>query len=249
MASPTPNLVVHHLQIGQGERIPFLLEELALPYTIKLYKRAPLLSPPELKALHPMGASPVLQDLTTTPETPLLLAESGAIVEYLLNKYGNGSLSLPPSHANYADYLYWLHFSNGNLQPTIFRRATVKGLVPDLDDKRYKMADGRVQTCLQQFNERVASNTWLAGDEFTAADVMSMWCFTTMRQFEPFDLTEYPGILGWLKRVSERPAYKAAMAKGDPDLDIEAGISAKGPSPFGAFAAARAEASPKREKL
>lgn len=94
-------LTVHHLQISQSERIVWLCEELEIPYTLKLYQRAPFLAPPELKALHPMGAAPVITD------GPITLAESPACVEYIIQKHGSGRLMLPPSHPDYADYLYW----------------------------------------------------------------------------------------------------------------------------------------------
>ena len=225
-------LTVHHLQVGQGERIPFLLEELGIPYEIKLYQRDPFFSPPELKAKHPMGAAPLLEDATSDPENPLLLAESGAIVDYVIHKYGNGKLALPPSHPNYADYLYWLHFSNGNLQPTIFRRWQARMMASDLQDPRFQSNDERVKRVLGHMNKRLESNDYLAGSEFTAADVMTVWCFTTMRKFEAIDLEEYPAIHAWLKRATDRPAYRAAMKKCDPELDLEAGVSAKGPPAF-----------------
>ena len=228
MANPT----IHHLQVGQCERIPFLLEELGIPHEIKLYQPDPFFSPPELKEKHPMGASPLLEDATTDPANPLFLAESGAIVDFIINKYGNGRLALAPSHMNYADYLYWLHFSNGNLQPTIFRRFQARMMADDLQNPRYQATDERVKRVVGHINDRLASNEYLAGSEFTAADIMTVWCFTTMRKFEPIDLTDYPAILAWLKRVTARPAYQKAMKKSDPELDLEAGISAKGPPPF-----------------
>ncbi|KAF1969628.1 glutathione S-transferase [Bimuria novae-zelandiae CBS 107.79] len=225
-------LTVHHLQVGQGERIPFLLEELGIPYELKLYQRDPFFSPPELKEKHPIGASPLLEDATSDSEHPILLAESGAIVDYIINKYGDSRLAIPSSHPNYADYLYWLHFSNGNLQPTLFRRFQARMLVSDQQDPRYQGADERVQRALKHMNERLASNEYLAGSEFTAADIMSVWCLTTMRKFEPIDLTGYTAILAWLKRVTKRPGYQTAMKKSDPELDLEAGISVQGPPPF-----------------
>jgi glutathione S-transferase len=227
-SSSTPALTVHHLQVGQGERIPFLLEELNIPYTLKLHKRDPLFSPPELKALHPMGGSPVVVDATFNPSNPLVLAESGAIVEYLIHKHGNGRLALPPSHPNYADYLYWFHFSNSNLQPGISRRL---GQQPT--DPRYAMTGERIHKMFSLFNERVTSHPYLAGEEFTAADIMSVWCFTTMRMWVPNDLGPYPGILAWLERCTTREGYRRAMEKGDPELKIEELISAKGPEMFG----------------
>lgn len=235
----SPNLTLHHLQIGQGERITWLLEELAIPYKLETYKRSPLLAPPELKAKHPIGASPVLED-HTDPSNPISLAESGAICEYIIHKYGNGRLALPPTHKNYADYLYWSHFSNATLQPGIFRRAMTRGMVGE-NDPRYKGNDARVKTAVGHLNARLLkTGAWLAGDEFTAADVMTGWCLSTMRHFESVDLTEYEGILNWHKLIGEREAYRRAMSKSDPDIDIDEGLSAKGPPVIEMFVKAMA---------
>ncbi|KAH7136058.1 glutathione S-transferase [Dendryphion nanum] len=230
--TPTPKLTVHHLQIGQGERIPFLLEELNLPYTLILHQRDPFFSPPELKAIHPTGASPVLEDATFTPNSPLILAESGAITEYIIQRHGAGRLALPPSHPNYADYLYWLHFSNSTLQPAIFRRFLARSLASSPEDPKFLTQDQRTKANLAQLNKRLEANTWLAGDEFTAADTMMVWCLTTMRMFEPVDLTGHEGTLAWLKRATDREGYRRAHEKMDPELDIEELRSAKGPTPF-----------------
>ncbi|KAH6639058.1 glutathione S-transferase [Boeremia exigua] len=236
----TPNLTVHHLQIGQGERVPWLLEELNIPYKLVNYKRSPLLSPDELKAKHPLGASPVLED-HTDPSNPITLAESGAIVEYIIQKYANGKLALGPSHKNFADYLYWFNFSNCTLQPAIFRCAMLRGGIPNsATDLRFLGAEDRVKKALNHINSRLLSNQWLAGEEFTAADVMTGWCVTTMRHFEPIDLTEYEGILGWVKRFNEREAYRTAMGKSDPDINLEENSSAKGPAPIEMFIRAMA---------
>ena len=223
----SPKLIVHHLQVGQGERIPWLLEELNIPYELKLYKRSPLLAPPELKAVYPIGASPVLEDVTD-PSNPIKLAESGAIVEYIIHKHANGRLALNPQHKNFADYLYWLHFANATLQSGLFRRGMARGMVGE-EDPRYKGSAARAVIALNHVNNRLLENEWLAGYEFTAADVMTAWCFTTMRKYEPADLTGYEGILAWLNRIGERAAYRTAMGKADPELDIEEGLSAKGP--------------------
>lgn len=234
----TPNLTVHHLQIGQGERIPWLLEELAIPYKLVNYKRSPLLAPPDFKSKHPIGASPILEDHTDA-SNPITLAESGAIVEYIIHKYANGKLALAPSHKNFADYLYWFHFSNATLQPAIFRNAMLRGALPPTDP-RYLGAEARLKLALSHMNDRLLSSTWLAGEEFTAADVMTGWCVTTMRVFEPMDLTEYEGILRWVKRFGEREAYRTALGKSDPEVRLEETLSAKGPEPAQIFVNAMA---------
>lgn len=236
----TPNLTVHHLQLGQGERIPWLLEELSIPYTLKTYQRAPLLSPAALKSQHPLGASPVLED-HTSPGAPIVLAESGAIVEYIIGKYAQGRLALGPAHPDFAHYLYWFHFSNATLQPGIFRRALLRGAIPDAAaDPRFLGADARVRAALAHLDQRLRASVWLAGDEFTAADVMTGWCVTTMRMFEPIDLSEYDGILAWVRRFGERETYRRAMGKSDPEIRLEETASAKGPAPIELFAKAMA---------
>jgi glutathione S-transferase len=108
-----PMLRIHHLGHSQSERIVWLCEELGIPYELRHYRRYAVtrLSPPELRALHPLGAAPLIED------GDLLLAESAAIVEYIIVRHGGGRLRLDPSHPDYAAYLYWFHFSNGNLHP------------------------------------------------------------------------------------------------------------------------------------
>ncbi|KAF7377470.1 putative glutathione S-transferase [Mycena sanguinolenta] len=102
-----PTLTVHHLNISQSERIPWLCEELAIPYEPKTYKRAPIFAPPELKALHPSGAAPIIQD------GDLTLAESGACIEYIAHRHAGGALFLPPTHPAYAQFVCWWHWANG----------------------------------------------------------------------------------------------------------------------------------------
>ena len=110
-------LTIHHLGKSQSERVIWLCEELGLSYDTIRYERDPvtMLAPPELKRLHPLGAAPVIT------EGKLVLAESGAIVEYILAKHGDGRLTLGPSNPEFSQYLYWLHFANGSLQPNTGR--------------------------------------------------------------------------------------------------------------------------------
>ena len=214
-------LTIHHLQVSQSERIIWLSEELQVPYELKLYKRDPLYSPASLKALTPLGIAPVITD------GPLTLGESGAIVEYIINRYGEGRLALPPTHPNYVDYLYWFHFSNANLQATLSRNMIVRAARLPADHPVMKSTNARMETVLGLLESRLGQVAWLAGDEFTAADIMSVFSLTTMRTFMPFDLWSHPNILRYLKRVGARKAYRDAMAKGDPDLEPMLG----GPAP------------------
>ena len=207
-------LRIHHLGHSASERIVWLCEELELPYELRHYTRDPvtILSPPELKALHPLGAAPVIED------GDLLLAESAAIVEYIIVKHGGGRLKPGPGHPDYADFLYWFHFSNGNLQPALVRLVFLRRAELAADHPVQAALLGRLEWVLALVETRLGAAPYLAGREFTAADIMSVFSLTTMRLFQPIDLAPYPDIRAWLQRIGERPAYRRAMAKSDPDL-------------------------------
>jgi len=207
-------LTVHHLGHSQSERVVWLCEELGLAYKLLHYTRDPVtrLSPPELKALHPLGAAPVIQD------GDLLLAESAAVVEYIIVKHGGGRLKPGPDHPDYADFLYWFHFSNGNLQPAMGRLMMVSRTKVPEGDPVLSGVQGRLRLVLELMEARLGKVPYLAGDEFTAADIMSVFSLTTMRLFQPLDLAPYANILAYLQRIGTRPAYRRAMAKGDPAL-------------------------------
>ena len=207
-------LKIHHLGHSQSERIVWLCEELGLSYDLVHYTRdaTTRLSPPELKALHPLGAAPLIED------GALLLAESAAIVEYIIVKHGGGRLKLGPEHADYAQYLYWFHFSNGNLMPVMGRMMSVSRAQLPADHPVQQNAQVRLDRVLALVEARLGEAPYLAGQEFTAADVMSVFSLTTMRLFQPLDLVPYPNIRAYLQRIGARPGYRRAMAKGDPDL-------------------------------
>jgi glutathione S-transferase len=206
-------LTVHHLQNSQSERIVWLCEELGIPYELKLYKRDPLLSPPALKSMTPMGSAPVI-----TESGGLTLSESGAVVEYIVHRYGSGKLILPPSHPSYPDYLYWFHFANSNLQPAFLSGLRIQHNAIGSDQPIYKQHVNNINKVLRVLDDRLSKVPWLAGEQFTAADIMTVFSLTTMRVFVSQDLSEYDNILVYLRRVGERKSYMAAMTKGDPDL-------------------------------
>jgi glutathione S-transferase len=207
-------LTVHHLGKSQSERIVWLCEELGIPYDLKCYARAPLLAPVEYKALHPIGAAPVITD------GDLVLAESGAIVEYITAKYGNGRLTLGHDHPDFAQYLYWFHFANGTLQSGMGRNMILNRLKLAADDPVLLAAKGRMDNAFNLVEARTGSATYLAGDEFTAADIMMVFSLTTMRYFLPYDLGRLPNIRGYLARIGGREAYRRAMTKGDPGMEL-----------------------------
>ncbi|HXD39531.1 MAG TPA: glutathione S-transferase family protein [Ramlibacter sp.] len=207
-------LIVHHLGRSQSERIVWLCEELGLSYELKRYDRDPktMLAPPEYKALHPLGAAPVMTD------GDIVLAESGAIVEYLITKHGGGRLALPPAHPDYAQYVYWFHFANSTLQPVMGRNLVLARAKLPADNPVLLWTKARQELALNFLDARLRDLDYLAGRELTAADIMIVFSLTTMRYFLPADLTPYPHVLQYLRRIGEREAYRRAMRKSDPDM-------------------------------
>lgn len=215
-------ITVHHLQVSQSERIPWLLEELGVPYELKTYRRAPLFAPPAYKALQHSGAAPVVTD------GGLTLAESGACVEYLARAHAGGRLFVAPSEPAYPDFLYWWHWSNGTLQPSVARAMYVRGA----GEQMQKLAREKLGRALKALDEQLGrggGGDFIVGKELTAADIMIVFSLTTMRYFSPYSLAEYPNILKYLERIGKREAYRTAMAKSDPDMTLVLGADAPKP--------------------
>jgi len=205
-------LTVHHLGKSQSERVVWLCEELGLSYELVRYTRDPItvLAPPELKALHPLGSAPLITDGGPT------LAESGAIVEYILAKYGAGKLAVTPDQPELADFLHWFHFANGTLQLAMSRCFYLRRLDLPPDNPVLAAAEGRRERAFRYVDDRLSAVPYFAGRVFTAADIMMVFSLTTMRLFVPVALAPYPAILAYLQRIGSREGYRRAMEKGDP---------------------------------
>lgn len=207
-------LTVHHLGRSQSERIVWLCEELGIPYDLKCYARAPLLAPADYKALHPIGAAPVITD------RELVLAESGAIVQYIIARYGEGRLALTDGHPDFARFLFWFHFANGTLQANMGRSMILGRLKLAEDDPVLVAATARLDRAFHLVEARTGEAQYFAGDAFTAADIMMGFSLTTMRYFLPYDLARLPNTRAYLKRIGSREAYRRAMEKGDPGMTL-----------------------------
>jgi len=209
-------LTVHHLGRSQSERIVWLCEELEIPYALKCHARdsVTMLAPPDYKALHPIGTAPVISD------GDLVLAESGAVVEYIIAKYGKGRLTLAPDHPDFASFLYWFHFSNGTLQAQMGRNMILNRLNLAADNPVVQATRARVDRSFDLVNARLGEADYLAGREFTSADIMIGFSLTTMRYFLPYDIARCPNIGRYLARIAQRPAYRRAMEKGDPGMAL-----------------------------
>lgn len=207
-------LTVHHLGVSQSERIVWLCEELGVEYDLKVYDRdaETRLAPADYKALHPIQTAPIITD------GAVVLGESGAIMEYIINRHGGGRLALAPGHPDYPHYLFWLNFANGSMMPASMLQMVFGALELPTDHPLVQAFSARGARAWEMVEQRLSQEAWFAGDEFTAADVMMGFNLTTMRAFAPHDLDPHPAIRAYLRRVGARPAYQRAMAKGDPGM-------------------------------
>jgi glutathione S-transferase len=203
-------ITVHHLGASQSERIVWLCEELGLPYELKIYSREPNgTAPPAYKALHGQGTAPIITDGS------FALAETGAIVDYILARHGAGRLAVGPEAANFPDYLYWLHFGNGFFVPSAMMVIIASRLAGD-NPQAARGFIGRHELAFRLSEERLDKAPYFAGPEFTAADIMMVFPLTSMRIATKRSLSDLPNVHAYLKRIGERPAYRRAMEKGDP---------------------------------
>jgi glutathione S-transferase len=209
-------ITIHHLGVSQSERIVWLCEELEVPYALIRYERDPetRLAPPEYRRLHPMGIAPVIED------GPLVLAESGAIIDYIISRYGQGRLRVAPDQAGFSDYLFWYHFANGTLMPSMMSDviATLTGLTTDNPLTGALRARG--QRAFGMIEQRLGEAAYFAGDAFTAADIMMLFPLATMRAFAPRDYGAFPNLRAYLQRIADTTVYRRAMAKADPGRPV-----------------------------
>jgi glutathione S-transferase len=207
-------LTVHHLGISQSDRIVWLCEELEIPYKLVRYERDPVtrMAPAGYKALHPFGTAPVITD------GDLVLGESGAIIEYIIAKHGGGRLAVTSDRPEFADYLYWLHFANGSMMPSVSIDLIMTRLGVSLQTEAARALRVRGDLAYAMIEKRLGVVDYFAGNTFTAADIIMLFSLTTMRVFAPRDLSAFPNIRAYLKRIGARPAFQRAAKKGDPDL-------------------------------
>ncbi len=215
-------IVVHHLNNSRSQRVLWLLEELDLDYEIRRYERDPktMLAPPSLRAIHPLGKSPVITD------GDLTLAESGAIIEYLVEKYGQGRLSPAPGTAAYLRYRYWLHYAEGSLMSPLLLKLVFDKIerspMPFFAKPIAKAISGKtknafitpnITTHLDYLEGELGKSTWFAGNEFSAADVQLSFPIEAAAARGGLDASR-PKLMDYLKRIHARPAYKKAIERG-----------------------------------
>jgi glutathione S-transferase len=217
-------ITVHHLENSRSQRVLWLLEELGVDYEIELYKRDPktMLGPDSLRKVHPLGKSPVVVDSGNT------LAESGAIIEYLIDRYGEGRLAPPAGSAERLRYTYWLHYAEGSLMPLMLLRLLFDRLAhPPMPlimrpaaaliamGVKGKFVTPRLTQQLDFVEAELGKSEWFAGDELTGADIqMSFPLEAAAARGAIAD--ERPNILSFVARAHARPAYNRALERGGP---------------------------------
>ncbi|MHA3840012.1 glutathione S-transferase family protein [Sphingomonas aestuarii] len=202
-------ITVHHLENSRSQRVLWMLEELGLPYTVKRYERnkVTMLAPSELRRVHPLGKSPVIED------DGAVIAETGAIVEYLVER-GNGRLG-PPSHRDNARrWRFWLHYAEGSLMPPLLVKL-VLARIPILGKAAQKKLQPMIDVHLDYIESELSQRPWFAGDEMTAADIMMSFPLEAACARGGLDETR-PATIAWLEKIHARAAYQAALAKGGP---------------------------------
>lgn len=217
-------IVVHHLNNSRSQRVLWLLEELQLPYEIRRYQRDPqtLRAPPELRAVHPLGKSPVVVD------GEFVLAESGAIVEVLADRYHPGRLAPPPGTPERVPYVYWLHYAEGSLMPLLLLKLVFDriGTAPMpfiarpvaraiAEKGRQAAVHPELRMHLDYLEGELARRDWFAGPQFSAADIQLGFPLEAARARGGLDASR-PRLMDWLARIHARPAYQRALERGGP---------------------------------
>jgi glutathione S-transferase len=200
-------IIVHHLDDSRSQRVLWLLEELGVPYEVRKHARNPQtrLAPPELKRVHPLGKSPVIEDHDR------VVAESGAIMDYILRRYGDGRFQPAPSDATYDQYVHWLHYAEGSAMPALIVRINV-ARIGDAAAAALPRLDSEIALQLGYLNAALEGRSYILGDELSAADIQLSFVGELARA--RFGISSYPNLEAWVRRFQARPAYKAALARG-----------------------------------
>jgi glutathione S-transferase len=202
-------ITVHHLNNSRSQRIVWLLEELQIPYAIKHYSRDAVtnLAPPELKAVHPLGKSPVIDD------DGVVIVESGAITDYIIRHHGGGRLAPTPGTAAHETYLQWLHFAEGSAM-TPFLLALYTARLGDAAAPLQPRIQEQIGAHVAYFSQMLGSNDWLIENQLSGADIM-MSFIAEIAAAQGLG-AHFPNLVSYVKRLQSRPAWQTAMAKTEP---------------------------------
>jgi glutathione S-transferase len=202
-------IVVHHLNNSRSQRVLWLLEELGLEYEIKCYERdaQTMLAPASLRQVHPLGKSPVITD------SDLTLAESGAIIEYLVDRYGQGRLVPAPGTKERLRYTYWLHYAEGSAMPPLVMRIVFDHFGTGDSGAYSAFIAPQIKLHFDYIEGELRKSTWFAGEEFTAADIQMSFPLEVIAML-PEEVSRRPSLKEFIERIHARPAYKRALERG-----------------------------------
>jgi glutathione S-transferase len=206
-------ITIYHLSTSRAERVIWLMEELGLQYQLERFQREPsMLAPATLREIHPLGKSPIIRDGDT------VLVESGAILEYIIQRHGNGRLAAAVDSPDYPRYLQWMHFAEGSAMTQFLLNLFLGGFVPGVDQSSPMVARVKEGSAnlLRYINNELSTRPYFAGQAFTAADIMMVYPFGIVKGFMRTDMSLYPNIESYLERIGQRPAYQKAMAIANP---------------------------------
>lgn len=204
-------ITIYHLNNSRSERIIWLMEELGLPYAIEnVAREATGAAPMSLREVHPLGKGPIVRDGDT------VIAESGAIIEYIIHRYGEGRLAVPPSSPDYARYLEWLHAAEGTTMPRFIAQWRMIRMGVDETSPMLVAMRENADNLLSFMAREVGERPYWAGNEFTAADIMMTFVLRFLTDWGQFDLSPYPSLNAYRARIEARPAYQRAMAIANP---------------------------------
>jgi glutathione S-transferase len=223
-------ITVHHLDHSRSQRVLWLLEELGVPYTVRTYKRLPsLLAPAELKAIHPLGKAPVIEDSNLPGRA---IAETGAIMDYLLTTYGNGRLVPATSSTERLDYTYWMYAAEGTFMTPLLLKLITDEMTPRSPWLVRPIAAGialalrkalvtpNLKAHIRLWEDTLNRTPWFAGKAFTAADIMMS--FPVEAAANSAGAADKPHIKAWLDAIHARPAYGRALDRGGPYIYAQA---------------------------
>ncbi len=202
---------LHHLNNSRSQRILWLLEELGLPYEVVRYQRDPatMLAPPALRQVHPLGKSPVIRDGTE------VVAETGAIVEHLLERHGQGRLVPPAGTPDRARYRYWLHFAEGSAMPPLLVKLYAMRIGGEAAAALLARVDGQLAGLLDYLEAELDGRGYFAGPALTAADIMMSFPLEAAVQRGGLDASR-PRLWALVNELQQRPAYRRALERGGP---------------------------------
>ncbi len=206
-------ITIYHIEERRSERVVWLMEELGLPYQLEFVSGDLMASIQKIREQHPIGSSPTMRD------GDIVLVESGAILEYIMNRYGGGRMSVPPTSPDYPHYIQWFHLAEGSVAPRLIVEFTIQSLSKLIPGEKPFLVThmlGRARKTMDYAESELASRPYFGGQQFTAADIMMHFCVRLARLWK-MDFSAYPSLNAWYDKITQRPAFQRMCKKALPN--------------------------------